>query len=874
MAMKKNSSIKATMKHNGPVSAEVHANGRASTTSSELCVLLAGLQAMRDGDFSVRLPSDWTGLDGQIADTFNTIMAANQAIAQELKRVGQVVGQEGKTQERVRFDQSQGAWGEMEASVNTLVDDLLRPTTEVTRAIAAVAQGDLTQPVRLDVDGRPLEGEFLWSAMIVNTMIRQLGAFTAEVIRLAREVGTDGKLDSQADSPGVAGTWKDLIHTIIDHLRHTAERHAEQEWLKTHLARCTDMLQDQRDLATVGQMLLSELTPLVNAQQGVIYQVETGESPGLKLLSTFAADGLTRHRQSLKIGEGLIGQCVVEKRRMLLTDLPSHTVPIHPGQVQTGPQHIIVLPVLCEDQVKAVLELASLSPFTTLHLAFLEQLTARIGVVFHCIEAAMQTEALLHQSQQLVADLQTRQQALQQANERLAQKAQQLAKQNVKTARKHRKVAQALRTLEAQAAELALTSKYKSEFLANMSHELRTPLNSILVLSQQLGDNSDGNLTPRQVRFAYTIHGAGTDLLHLINDILDLSKIESGTVTVEAEEVCFATLLETVARPFRHEAEHRQLIFDVHTEPRLGRSLVTDAKRLQQVLKNLLSNAFKFTERGGVRLCVSTATDGWSTDHPILTGAPAVVAFEVADTGIGIPCDKHRLIFEAFQQADASISRKYGGTGLGLAISRELATLLGGEIQVRSIPGMGSIFTLYLPQTYVSPSASKGVMTDGITAPPPLGACPAEPVVLADLPLEQQRMLDQLPCADDDFVGQKVLVVDDDVRNIFALSGVLERHGMTVLTASTGREALATLHAVPDLAIVLLDMIMPETDGYETMQVMRQNALFQRLPIIALTAKAMPGDREKCLQAGASDYLAKPINTEQLLSALRMWLRR
>jgi CheY-like chemotaxis protein/signal transduction histidine kinase len=793
--------------------------------------------------------------------------------------------------------------------------------------------------------------------------------------------------------------------------------------------------------------------------------------------------------------------------------------------------------VLFEDRAKAVIELASLSNFTASHLAFLEQLTASIGIVLNSIEATMQTEGLLKQSQQLATELQTQQKELQQTNEQLAQKAQQLAVQNVEVERKNQEIEQARRAVEEKAKELALTSKYKSEFLANMSHELRTPLNSILVLGQQLSDNPDGNLTPKQVEFSRTIHGAGTDLLTLISDILDLSKIESGTVSVEAEEVFFASLLDMVARPFRHEAENRRLVFDVHSDPHLTRSLVTDSKRLQQVLKNLLSNAFKFTEQGTVVLSVSQAASGWSNDHPILGGAGSVVAFEVSDTGIGIPSEKQRIIFEAFQQADAGTSRKYGGTGLGLAISRELASLLGGEIQLRSTPGKGSTFILYLPQTYVGPSALSGTVVDRKTSssasPLPLSAVSAaelaveritddrdnlqpddvvlliveddphyasvlrdlshdkgfkvlvaargaealalarefhpaaisldvflpdmlgwtvlnhlkqdsamrhipvqiltldedrqhglargafafvtKPVtsegldaalarikefatprrkqllvvednhaeqlsirellghddidvsvaatgqealtsigeqafdcvvldlrlpdmtgfdvlerlrdipaasdlpvivftgkelsseedarlhtlarsvvvkgvesperlldetalflhrVVADLPPEKQKMLDRLHRSDDALVGKKVLVVDDDVRNIFALSSVLERRGMTVLTAGTGREAIATLESTPDLAIVLMDIMMPEMDGYETMQVIRQNSSLRRLPIIALTAKAMKGDRERCLEAGASEYLAKPVNTEQLLSALRMWLHR
>jgi signal transduction histidine kinase len=346
----------------------------------------------------------------------------------------------------------------------------------------------------------------------------------------------------------------------------------------------------------------------------------------------------------------------------------------------------------------------------------------------------MQTEGLLKQSQQLAGELQTQQRELQQTNEQLEQKAQQLAERNVEVERKNQEIEQARRALEEKAAELALTSKYKSEFLANMSHELRTPLNSILILGQQLADNPDGNLSTKQTEFARTIHGAGTDLLNLISDILDLSKIESGTVTVEAEELFFSNVLDAVGRPFRHEAETRQLSFNVDLDPTLGRSLITDSKRLQQVLKNLLSNAFKFTARGGVQLKVFAAPAGWTSTHPVLSQAQGVVAFEVADTGIGIPAEKQKIIFEAFQQADASTSRKYGGTGLGLAISRELSNLLGGEIQLRSSPGVGSTFTLYLPIAYAGPSAAVRVAGSSLPAQvPAIGS----PIVLPERPIEQ-----------------------------------------------------------------------------------------------------------------------------------------
>ncbi len=700
--------------------------------------------AVARGDLSRKITVDVKGEILELKNTINTMVDQLNAFASEVTRVAREVGTEGLLGGQATVPGVAGTWKDLTDTVNVMAANLTEQVRGIVKVVTAVANGDLKQ--NLTVKSK---GEVAALAETINNMTDTLATFADQVTTVAREVGVEGRLGGQANVPGAAGTWKDLtgnvnllaanlttqvraiaevatavtkgdltrsiqvdargevaelkdnINTMIGNLRLTTERNTEQDWLKTNLARFTNMLQGQRDLVTVGRLLLSELTPLVNAQQGVIYQMESDDAPALRLLSAYADDGTQGHPATTRLGEGLIGQCALDKQRILISDIPVEAVPIGSALFKAIPQNVIVLPVLFENQVKAIIELASISSFTTLQTTFLDQLTTSIGIVLNSIEATMQTEGLLKQSQQLAAELQTQQRELQQTNEQLEQKAQQLAERNVEVERKNQEIELARRAVEEKAAELALTSKYKSEFLANMSHELRTPLNSILILGQQLTDNPDGNLTLKQVEFARTIHGAGTDLLNLISDILDLSKIESGTVTVDAEEIYFSNLLDMVSRPFRHEADSRQLSFEVHLDANLGRSIVTDSKRLQQVLKNLLSNAFKFTAQGGVRLNVSAAVGGWNPDHPVLNQAAAVVAFEVSDTGIGIPQEKQKIIFEAFQQADASTSRKYGGTGLGLAISRELSSLLGGEIQLRSTSGVGSSFTLFLPLKYV-----------------------------------------------------------------------------------------------------------------------------------------------------------------------------
>jgi len=1132
--------------------------------------------AVARGDLSRKITVDVKGEILELKNTINTMVDQLNAFAGEVTRVAREVGTEGKLGGQAQVPGVAGTWKDLTDTVNFMAANLTEQVRGIVKVVTAVANGDLKQ--NLTVKSK---GEVAALAETINNMTDTLATFADQVTSVAREVGVEGRLGGQANVPGAAGTWKDLtgnvnllaanltsqvraiaevatavtkgdltrsiqvdargevaelkdnINTMIGNLRLTTDVNTEQDWLKTNLAKFTNMLQGQRDLTTVGRLLLTELTPLVNAHMGVIYQVENEDNPQLRLLSAYAGDGTNPHPQLVQFGEGLVGQSAMDKRQRLISDIPTDAVSINSALLRVRPKNLVVLPVLFENQVKAVIELSSVSSFTTSQMTFLEQLTDSIGIVLNSIEATMQTEGLLKQSQQLAGELQTQQKELQQTNEQLEQKAQQLAERNVEVERKNQEIEQARRALEEKATELSLTSKYKSEFLANMSHELRTPLNSILILGQQLTENPDGNLSAKQVEFARTIHGAGTDLLNLISDILDLSKIESGTVTVDAEELLTSNLLETVGRPFRHEAENRHLSFNVTLDSNLGRSIVTDSKRLQQVLKNLLSNAFKFTAEGGVRLNVSAAVGGWSAEHPILNHAPAVVAFEVSDTGIGIPSEKQKLIFEAFQQADAGTSRKYGGTGLGLAISRELANLLGGEIHLRSTPGKGSSFVLYLPLKYSGPTVAprapalspyntlpmlqvaaqeqviealpddrlnlepgdtilliveddphyarvlidlardkgfkvlvaargsaaldlakqfqptavsldvflpdmlgwtvlsqlkhnpltrhipvqiitldedrqhalargafsfvnKPTTTEGVsaalseikeyakprrkrllivednaaeqlsirelldhkdieivTADTGAGAIlalresPCDCVVLdlrlpdmsgfevldqirndaslsnvpvvvftgrelsveedaelhtmarsivvkgvesperlldetslflhrviTELPIEKQRMLEKLNSSDEDLIGRTALLVDDDARNIFALSSVLERRGMKVLTATTGSEAIALVGSSPEIAIVLMDIMMPHMDGYQTIGVIRQNPSFRRLPIIALTAKAMKGDREKCLEAGASDYLAKPVNTEQLLLAIRMWLHR
>jgi signal transduction histidine kinase/CheY-like chemotaxis protein len=708
----------------------------------------------------------------------------------------------------------------------------------------------------------------------------------------------------------------------------------------------------------------------------------------------------------------LIGQAAADRRPILLKNVPPDFVRIGSGLGNATPANVNILPALFEDEVKAVIELASFNEFNETHQSFLNQLMESVGIVLNTIAATMRTEGLLEQSQLLTQELQARQteltrkqEELHATNDELQEKAQLLENEKKQVEAKNLEIEMARRALEEKAEQLALTSKYKSEFLANMSHELRTPLNSLLILSKLLSDNTQGNLNEKQVEFARTINSAGSDLLNLINDILDLSKVESGTVTIEVGAMPMQSLKLHMDRTFRQLATDKGLDFKVKFDARMPETIRTDEKRLQQILLNLLSNAFKFTSKGSVTLGARCVDKGWSPDHPVLRNAAQAIEITVTDTGIGIPEEKQKLIFEAFQQADGTTSRKYGGTGLGLSISREIARLIGGELRVRSIQGEGSTFTLYVPLE-VTPAASavtgstarydnsgavvpsalptgfevsddrddlgrgpfvliveddpafaailldaaheadlKGVVStagagtlamarklqpSAITLD--LGLADIDGFVLLDLlkhdpdtrkipvhvisgvdrrgaamgmgafgvtekPAERADLVRIFRALRDEaakqkprrrrksesavvsrpipeLAGSKVLIVDDDIRNIFSLTSVLESHDVEVLHAERGKDGILILEQTPGVDVALIDIMMPDMDGYETMQQIRKRRELADLPLIAVTAKAMKGDRQKCLDAGASDYIAKPVDLDLLLALLRVWIAR
>ena len=1119
-------------------------NFMASNLTSQMRDIADVATATANGDLSKKITADVRGEFLQLKDKVNIMVDQLNFFTSEVTRVAREVGTEGKLGGQAIAPGAAGIWKEMTDNVNFMASNLTSQVRNIADVATAVANGDLSKKISADVSG-----EFLQLKDKVNTMVDQLRFFTSEVTRVAREVGTEGKLGGQAIAPAAAGTWKELtdnvnqlaanlttqvraiaeiavavtkgdltrsitldargeveylkdtINQMIANLRVTSEKDADQVWLKSNLARFTLMLQGQTDLQTVSKSILTELSKVVAAQHGIFYIADTGEDKAtkLKMLSTFAYQPRYDLAQEFALGEGLVGQCAMDKERILVTDAPADYIKISSGLGEEKPANIVVLPILFENQMKAVLELASFKNFSPNHLDFLEQLMEGIGIVLNTLEANLHTEALLK-------SLQVQQEELRKTNQ----------------------------ALEDKADQLTLTSKYKSEFLSNMSHELRTPLNSMLILAQQLAEDPK-NLTTKQVEYAKTIHASGGDLLTLINDILDLSKVESGTLALELEDLTFVEMQQHLERVFRHLAESKGLKFNFDIDSSKLDRIHTDGNRLEQILRNLLSNAFKFTETGQVTLKVETTTSGWPLDHPVLSKAPAVVAFTVTDTGIGIASDKQRIIFEAFQQADSGTSRKYGGTGLGLSISRELAKLLGCQLSlVSSAPGKGSAFVLYVPSTLTVGTANsspvaprllpganpyrlpvravttelpmalvddrkdihpgdvvlliveddpnfagvilegarqkgfKGVVAlDGRSAVKLAGEikpdavtldirlpdmdgwgvlsrfkndlairhvpvqliavdrdqvrgvkqgavdflvkpvareelsqalealqalrsraeknllvlAPQEargvilreylqgqdialtlvktgtealaalkdgnfdcmvlevpgvesnlvfhalekdphlarfPIVahlrgemsmldkallnqvsksnvvkevksmerllddtalymhrmLASMPADKKILIENLYQWSSVLAAKKVLVVDDDIRNIFAMTSILENNEVIVLAAESGAEALEILAKNPDIDMVLMDIMMPKMDGYDTMIAIRMDKRFAALPIIAVTAKAMKGDREKCIQAGASEYITKPVDSNQLLSMMRLLLHR
>ena len=1011
--------------------------------------------AVANGDLSKMITVEAKGEVAALADTINTMVEQLRSFAAEVTRVAREVGTEGKLGGQAEVAGVSGTWRGLTENVNLMASNLTDQVRNIAQVTTAVANGDLSQKITVDA-----KGEILELKDTINTMVDQLSSFADEVTRVAREVGTEGKLGGQAEVEDVSGTWrrltenvnqlagnlttqvraiaevstavtqgdltrsisveaqgevaelKDNINQMIANLRDTTMRNEEQDWLKTNLARISGLMQGQRELATVSQLIMSELTPTVSAQHGAFFLAEPDADGEIRQLRLIASYGYVR-RDSVpdhfRLGEALVGQAALERTQIHISEAPEDYIRVSSGLGNRAPASILIMPILFEDQVLGVIELAWLRPPSGIHQTFLEQLMETLGVVLNTIIANMRTEELLQQSQSLNAELEQQAQLLEERN------------RDIET--KNREIEQARLGLEEKAAQLALSSRYKSEFLANMSHELRTPLNSLLILSKLLSDNESGNLNPKQLEFARTIRAAGTDLLELINDILDLSKIEAGKMDLLVDAIRLDDICSYVRRTFEPVAADKGLALEIVLAEDVPSAILTDEQRLQQILRNLLSNAFKFTAEGGVTLRIEREGE----DR---------LAFAVIDSGVGIAEDKLQVIFEAFQQADGTTSRTYGGTGLGLSISRELARALGGEIEVQSALGRGSVFKLSLAldagqRMWSSESELRGnvlpalpAASNGSTAPVrPAGAadpvlengaaeagaarfrresrrasaavrrllvldrgglaleavrrvvgrdhgveltCPGEPNEVLDaldqaLPdclvigagLSKSRVfalldelrerpglrglpvvlhLDRVVTARDEarlrryapvletrlvdsdealaaetalilhpasadggagqgagaategagdgtngdrsgLAGRRILLVDDDVRNLFALASMLEDRGLEVVFSETGREALAILGRDRRIDLVLMDIMMPQMDGYETIGAVRAIPALRDLPIIAVTAKAMQGDREKSIAAGASDYITKPVDPDKLVSLIRGCLR-
>ena len=1047
-------------------------NVMASNLTGQVRSIAQVATAVERGDLSQQITVEAMGEVAALAATINRMVGTLSAFADEVTRVAREVGTEGRLGGQADVKGVAGTWKDLTDNVNSMAQNLTGQVRNIAQVTTAVANGDLSK--KIDVDAR---GEILELKTTINTMVDQLSAFAAEVTRVAREVGSEGRLGGQAEVEGVSGTWKrltenvnelagnltrqvraiaevtsavasgdltrsisveaqgevaelkDNINAMVQSLRETIRANQQQDWLKTNLAQIAGMMQGHRDLAVVAELIMDELVPLVGAQHGTFFLSEAaGSDTQLRLIAGYGLRADKAAPTQYRLGQSLIGQVAKSKRSIVITNLPEGYVKISSGLGEAPPANLAVLPILFEDQVLGVIELASFNSFSPVQTDFLEQLTETLGVNFNTIIANARTDALLEESQRLTSELQARseelqdqQVELQRSNAELEDKAALLAAQNRDIETKNAEIEQARQEIEERARQLALASKYKSQFLANMSHELRTPLNSLLILARLLAQNPGRNLTAKQVEYANVIHSAGSDLLQLINDILDLSKVEAGRMDIHAERFPLSALLEDIQATFQPLTAEKGLDFSVEAGAEAPGDLLTDRQRLRQVLGNLLANAVKFTEHGHVLLRVARAGRRTPDGGEMLT-------FSVADTGIGIAPENLSTIFGAFQQGDGTLSRRYGGTGLGLSIAREVGALLGGEISAESELGRGSTFTLYLPcelpgaeadgtgagsngvgaahngeehaeatealqlqpavpdeaaaggrRLLVLEGARGGLLTllaysavsdlTGIhgavqvgTAVSPeqgieaLSSAPHQCVVLdlgledasafaflerlqedpelRDLPVlahtrdkidsAQARLarlrfgaqpLELLPSLDElreritlhlsaaqpDQVpaliseptgtaagvrgtaqaeghealhGRRVLVIDDDPRNVFAITSTLELHGMTVTQAANGRKGIEALLGAEDTDLILMDVMMPELDGYTTMNKIRQMPAFATLPIIAVTARAMPGDREKSIAAGASDYVTKPVDTDELLACMERWLSR
>ncbi|MGW1390172.1 HAMP domain-containing protein [Streptomyces nigra] len=849
--------------------------------------------AVANGDLSKKITVDARGEILELKDTVNTMVQQLRAFADEVTRVAREVGTDGRLGGRAQVLGVSGVWKDLTDNVNSMADNLTSQVRNIAQVTTAVANGDLSK--KIDVDAR---GEILELKTAINTMVDTLSSFSSEVTRVAREVGSAGQLGGQARVEGVYGTWKrlttnvnelasnlttqvraiaevasavaqgdmsrsitveargevaelkDNINLMVANLRETTRA---KDWLESNLARLAALMQGHRDLMEVADLLLRELTPLVNAQYGAFFLADPDEEDaalpttvpgkGLAFIAGYgSAQGTTLETGGLPV-HGLVRQAAREKKRILVEEAPPDYIRIASGLGEAAPTSVVIIPILFEDKLLGVIELASFSRFSDVHLAFFDQFVNTIAVAINTIIANSRTESLLGESQRLARQLQER-------SDELQMQQAELQRSNAE--------------LEEKAALLATSSQYKSEFLANMSHELRTPLNSLLILARLLSDNPDGRLSDQEVQFATTIHRSGSDLLQLINDILDLSKIEAGRMDVRPKRLPLIKLLDYVHATFRPLTLDRGLAFEVRVGEDVPREMYSDEQRLQQILRNLLSNAIKFTASGKVELRVGRVRD------PDANGEE-IIAFAVTDTGIGIAPEKLPVIFEAFQQADGTTNRKYGGTGLGLSISREIAGLLGGRIVAESEPGRGSTFTLYVP--VVSPGHSMTGALGEQRLPPVPQQLSAEPFAALHEPDDSWPAPAKLESWQTGrpgrvLPGRRVLIVDDDIRNVFALTHVLGRVGMPVLYAENGREGIETLERAPDVELVLMDIMMPEMDGYETISAIRRTPRWADLPIVALTAKAMPGDREKSIARGANDYVPKPVDVDQLLTVV------